>query len=83
MTEDMLLGFLLGLLGLCYLINLRLKKIIEDVTCIHDFIHYLSDTFGLGDDVVNTALDRMKDSVRDSMSSENQVPPAFEEWDES
>lgn len=79
MSNDVLLGFMFGLLGLCYLIALRCKKIMKDVECIHDFVHYIGDNHHGDEDVVSTALDRMKHDKSDT----DQVPQPFSDWDEA
>jgi hypothetical protein len=80
MSDDILLGVLLGLLGLCYLIALRLKRLQSTIDCIHDFTHFVGESLeGTTHDVVHTALSRMKEE----MSEEDQVPAPFKEWDES
>lgn len=80
MSDDILLGLLLGILGLCYLIGLRLKKLQSTIDCIHDFTHFVGETIDeTTHDVVHTALNRMKEE----MSEEDQAPSPFQEWDES
>jgi len=80
MSDDILLGVLLGLLGLCYLIALRLKKLQSTIDCIHDFTHFVGEGMdGVAHDVVHNALSRIKEE----MSDDDQVPPPFKEWDES
>jgi len=78
MNNDVLLGFMLGLLGLSYLIALRCRKIMKDVECIHDFVHFLGDNHESMDVLVN-AVDRIKEG----QPKDQETPSPFKDWDDS
>ena len=78
MMDDLILGVLCGMLGLLYLIGLRLKAVQNDVTCMHDFVHFLGDSHESLDVVVN-AVNRIKGSRPD----DQETPSPFKDWDES
>jgi len=79
MNDEVLLGFMMGLLGISYLIALRCRKIMKDVECIHDFVHFVGDNQHTSEDIVNTALDRIKHDTSDT----DQVSQPFSDWDEA
>lgn len=78
MTDDLILGALCGILGLLYLIGLRLKSVQNDVTCMHDFVHFLGDDHESLDVVVN-AVNRIKGG----QPKGEETPSPFKDWDES
>jgi len=51
----------------------------KDVECIHDFVHFVGDNQHTSEDIVNTALDRIKHDTSDT----DQVPQPFSDWDEA
>jgi hypothetical protein len=77
MNETAVYSLLTALILLCYLIALRCRKIMRDVECMHDFVHMLADHPILGM-VLTHRLHEDHEKPDDQ-----EVPPAFKQWDES
>lgn len=76
MSDDLLGGILLAILLLLYLISVRIKGMQENLTCVHDFVHWMADGHEHPHDVVETAISRIKES-------DQETPSPFKDWDES
>lgn len=77
MNETAVYSLLTALILLCYLIALRCRKIMHDVECMHDFVHILADHPILGMVLTNRLHDHREEP------DDQEVPPAFKQWDES
>lgn len=70
MTEYMItVSILTAVLGLLYLIALRIGELGKDVSCMHDQLHFF--------------LEEMIKPIEEPDSQPSEVPSPFTEWDES
>lgn len=76
MSDNLLGGILLAIMLLLYLIAARIRMIQADLTCVHDFVHWMGDDHVHSHDVVETALSRIEES-------DQETPSPFKDWDES
>ena len=76
MSDNLLGGILLAILLLLYLIAVRIREMKAELTCVHDFVHWMGDGHEHPHDVVETAISRIKEA-------DQETPSPFKEWDES
>jgi len=76
MNETAVYSLLTALILLCYLIALRCRKIMHDVECMHDFVHAIAE---------HPLLEMLGHFSHENHeeSDDQEVPPAFKQWDES
>ena len=81
MNETVVYSLLTALLLLCYLIALRTRRIMRDVTCMHDFVHAVAASTGLFHDM----QEWIEEEIENMSNSKDleEVRPPFKEWDES
>lgn len=77
MNETAVYSLLTALLLLCYLIALRCRNIMREVAILHDFARLL-----IKHPLVEMLATHMPIIVHDEPDDQD-VPPAFEQWDES
>lgn len=77
MNADVVYGLLLANIMLLYLIGLRIRSMKNDVECMHRFTH------ALGEHPFFEILGMRMSHMMAEEEDENEVPPAFKQWDES
>lgn len=77
MNADVVYGLLLANIMLLYLIGLRIRSMKNDVECMHRFTH------ALGEHPFFEILGMRMSHMMAEEEGENEVPPAFKQWDES